>query len=235
MCRHISAVTKLHFRTLAGAYWGVGSLTGFFLIQALVFVILMINGVFEMGSLSGLSIGNYLWLFPAIAAIQIPAYNFRRIINLGGKRDNFFWGSLMCYAIIAASVSLANTLMYYLLDSFLINTGYFGYIDNAVEAFGWAERGMLAVFIQQFAFLFLLAVFIHTLVAAQGKWYGWVADALIIAIISVFTPIAPLRAVLAGFFRLIIFSSPLLQITACLVLGLAIYWLSKIIFARKAI
>ena len=72
--------------------------------------------------------------------------------------------------------------------------------------------------------------------AAQDKWYGWVADILIIAIISVFTPIAPLRAALVRFFNLIIFhSNAFIQIAACLILALVVYSLNKLLLARKAI
>ena len=233
MCKYIWATAKLNLRTIESAYWSAWATAGVFLVQAIVFAILTANGV-NMGG-EGLSIGNYLWLLPAVAAIQIPAYNYRRIMNLGAKRDNFFWGSLWCYAIIAAVVSLVNTLMYYFVDSFMNRNEYFSNVLNAVEGMGWAENGVLAVFFQQFAFLLLLAVFIHTLVAVQGKWYGWATNVAIIAIISVFTPIAPLRAVLAGFFYLIIFANPFLQVMACLVLAAGVYGLNVIVFARKAI
>ena len=100
---------------------------------------------------------------------------------------------------------------------------------------GWMGNGPVVAFIQQFAFLLLLAAVIHTLTAAQDKWYGWAADILIIAVIAVFTPIAPLRASLAWFFNLIIFQSAYIQIPACLVLAAAVYSLNKPILARKAI
>jgi len=84
--------------------------------------------------------------------------------------------------------------------------------------------------------LFLLASFVHTLVSIQDKWYGWVTDVVLIAIISVFTPIAPLRAVLVVFFNMIIFHpNALLHILNCVGIGLIIYALNKPIYARKAI
>jgi hypothetical protein len=85
---------------------------------------------------------------------------------------------------------------------------------------------------------FLKGCFVTYLImtAAQDKWYGWVADVLIVAIISVFTPIEPLRASLVWFFNLIIFhSNTFLQIAAYLILATAIYSLNKLILARKAI
>jgi hypothetical protein len=102
--------------------------------------------------------------------------------------------------------------------------------------FGWHNNGVIVAFLRQFAFLFLLATFVHTLTAIQDKLYGWVTDVLIVAIISVFTTIAPLRASLVWFLNLIIFHpNAFLQIAACLILATAIYSLNKLILARKAI
>ena len=199
-----------------------------------------------------ISSGNYLWLLIIFAAIFIPIKNFRRIVNLGGKRGDYFWGSITTYAALSGVVSIVNTVFFYIYERFLIGTGYFvsfsdfmwdttlidnHYITvNTVELFGWSTRGVFFVLIQQFAFLFLLAVVVHTLVSAQSKWYGWAADVLIVAVISVFTPINPLRQSLLWFFNLIIFhSNGLIQITACMVLAILIYSLNKWILARKPI
>ena len=113
---------------------------------------------------------------------------------------------------------------------------YRGGTMDVLYWFGWLNNGVVVAFFRQFAFLFLFASAIHTLAAAQDKWYGWAADILIVAIISVFTPIAPLRASLVWFFNLIIFNSnAFLQIAACLILAIAIYSLNKLILARKTI
>ena len=245
MCKGTLATIKLNLKNLQGAYWGAGVTIGVNLIITILLIMLMRSGVLssnlpgsdlsEMGSVGTLSIGNALWLFLIIAAVQISKHNFQRIINLGGKRDHFFWGSLPCYIIIAGVVSLGNTLLYYTFDAFLLRNSYFTDLFNGIEVFGWVERGVVAVIFQQFAFLLLLAVFIHTLAAVQDKWFGWVANVTIIAVITIFTIIASLRAHLASFFRLIIFEGPLLQITACIILALVIYSLNKVIFAQKAV
>jgi hypothetical protein len=118
----------------------------------------------------------------------------------------------------------------------MVSMLYDGGILDIMHVFGWINNGIVVAFFQQFAFLLLFAAFVHTLTAMQDKWYGWVADVLIIVIISVFTPIAPLRASLAWFFNLIIFhSNAFLQIAACLILAFVIYSFNRFIFARKAI
>jgi hypothetical protein len=183
---------------------------------------------------TNISIGWTLWLIPVLAAIIIPARNFRRTVNLGGKRDNFFWGSLTIYALLAGTISIA-VIVLDSVESFLVGNFNLGIVWTSAFVFGWGGYGIVAVFFQQFAFLFLFSAFVHTLSAIQDKWYGWVADVLVIAIISVFSPIAPLRAALVWFFNAILFESPILQIPFCMLLALAIYALNKPILARKAI
>lgn len=240
MSKQAWTIAKINLKNIKSAYFTVGIVALTMLVQFIIqMVIAAVSGkVFDQ---SGLSVGCVLWLLPLMAAIIIPTKNFRRIVNLGGKRDHFIWGSLMVYAALALIISAVNTLIYYTFDSFIQSSGYFGAdhmggVMNAIEVFGWTANGGIAAFAQQFAFLLLVSAAVHTLVAMQDKWYGWVTDVLLAAIISVFTPIAPLRAVLIGFFNLIIFQSNVfLQIAICLVLAIVIYSANKPIYARKAI
>jgi hypothetical protein len=234
MCKSIFNIAKLNLKNIDVPYLVTG-------ITALLMVVQIIIDMLIINNNSEISIGCYLWLLPVMAAIFIPAKNFPRIINLGGKRDNFFWGSLMTYAILACVISLVNVLFNYAIDPLIEMSGNFdasflGGIANLIEVYGWTRYGPVVAFLQQFAFLFLFSVFVHTLTAAQGKWYGWAADVLIVAIIAVFTPIKPLRDAEAWFFNLILFHpNALLQIAACMILSTGIYMLNKPIFSRKAI
>lgn len=240
MCKGAWKIAKVNMRNCKVAYIVAGVTALTMLVQTFIYIIIATTsgGSFDN---SNLSVGNVLWLAPLLAAILIPAKNFRKIINLGGKRDNFVLGCLMIYVIFAAVGALANTLIYYSLDRFIqtsgfFNKGVFGGVMNVAEIFGWTQNGAVVAFAQQFAFLFLALSVIHTLTAMQDKWYGWATDVVIAAIIAVFTPIAALRPALLGFFNLIIFqSNAFLQIAACLILGLAVYALNKPIFARKVI
>ncbi|MCL2571711.1 MAG: hypothetical protein FWE11_04850 [Defluviitaleaceae bacterium] len=192
---------------------------------------------------TGISISpaNALWLLPVMVAIALPAFSLRRIINLGGKRDGFFWGGILTYVILAAVASLLVTLSHFTIEQLLERSPYFdpnflGGIVNLVEVFGWSDRGFVITFFQQTALLILFAAFVHTLTASQGKWYGWVANVAIVAIISVFTPIPVLRRALVWFFNLILFHpNAWMQIIGCLVIAAGVYALSKPIIARKAI
>jgi len=253
MCKTTWNLAKTNLRHLQVPYILTGILAGVMAVQTLVFLILARN---DINTGSQVSFGSLLWILPLLAGIFIPARNFRRIINLGGKRMNFFWGSLMVYAVLAAIVSLANTAIFYVIDLPIIRTelfqpfypfyppeafimgepGHIGGIANLIEVFRWNQNGAAFAFFQQFALLFLISTFTHTLTAIQVKWYGWVTDVVLIAIISVFSPIPVLRRALVWFFNLIIFHDvAIVQIAACITLAMAIYMINKPVLARKAI
>lgn len=225
------AIAKLNLKTIKVPYIITGGLLLLLIAQDIVQMLLLSGGADSGGSVTG----NTLWLLIPLAAIVISARNFRRIVNLGGKRGNFFTGCFITYLILAAAVSLVNILLFYTYDQFLLNTRSFE-ILNLLSAFGWTAHGPVIAFFQQFAFFFLFAVFTHTLTALQDSWIGWAADILIIAVIAVFTPIEPLRAVLYNFFEMILFHpSALLQIITCIALAAGIYALTYPVLSRKKI
>ena len=240
MCKNAWNMAKINLKRLRAPYVVTGIVVAAMLLNILVFVVLALVGV-NVSDHGFISAGNFLWLLPLLAGIYIPAKNFRRIVNLGGKRGNFFWGSLTAHAILAFMVSLANVATFYVIDRAVVNSGlfdpqFFGGVANLIEVFGWTRHGPIVAFLRQFAFLFFLATFMHTFAAIQDKWFGWVASIALVAVVSVFTPIAPLRAGLAWFFNLILTHHlPFMQILACIVLGCAVYALNKPIFARKTI
>ncbi|MCL2773397.1 MAG: hypothetical protein FWD71_08600 [Oscillospiraceae bacterium] len=234
MSKSALTVNKLNFKNLKVPYFITGITFAALLVQDIVQNIVgAFNRAAEADNHS-VSIGNMLWLLIILAPIFIPALNLRRITNLGGKRKSFFIGNIWTYIILAAGVSLVSTIIYYTYDSLIENLGFIGKPLNAIEAFGWSSHVAVIAFIQQFAFLLLFAAFVHTLTAIQDKWYGWTADIVIVAIISVFTPIKPLRDAEVWFFNMIIFhSNAFVQIISCLVLAAVIYAVSLPVINRK--
>ena len=85
-------------------------------------------------------------------------------------------------------------------------------------------------------FLLLVMIFLHVLLSMQTHWYGWLTDAILVAIICVFTPIAPLRAVLAGFFQIIMINrNAILHIGVCLFLSAALSLGGLAVLKRKTL
>ena len=234
MCNKIWATAKINLKNLKVAY----------IITAITLVGMSSNYIIDvflarsmdLSGNVGISGAWTFWMLPVLAAVLVPSRNFKRTMNLGGKRDSFFWGSLMVYAVLAGAVSLVALIVNYAVDAPFVNSGTYGGMFTAPGVFGWDAHGGAVAFFRQFAFLFLFSAVVHTLTAMQDKWYVWVADVLIIAVISVFTPIAPLRAALVRFFNLILFHpNSFVHIAACLIIALGVYSFNRLILARKAI
>jgi hypothetical protein len=236
MRKKFLVISALNLRNCKAAW--ITSLILFFSIlgQTVVHVILAVNGA-DMRYQSELGSANFLYLLPVLCAILIPARNFRRLINLGARRDDFFWGSLFTYGLLAAGVSLANIAMYYAFDLTVLRMNIFdGLRLNLLDVWGWSAQGAVVAFLRQGAFLFLVMVFFHTLTLLHEWWIGWVADGLIIAIISVFTPIEPLRNAEYAFFRAILFQPGAFpHIVTCLALAAGLYALTRLLLSRKRI
>ena len=235
MNKKLLAVAKINLLNGKMALFITAIVMGVMLIQDMVFMVLSLFGIHAGKDQTQVAMGNYLYLTVILGAVFLPTIHFRKMMNLGGKRDDFFRGCALTHIITAAAVSLAGVVLYYTYENFII-TYYSGETLNVLYWFGWIDNGPVVAFIRQFAFLVLLAAVAHTLSAAQDKWYGWVADALIIAVVSVFTPVAFLRQALIAFFYLVIFHpNAILQITACLAIAAAVYMLNKPILSGKAI
>lgn len=244
-------IAKINLKNIRVTYFVTCLIFSVTFLESIVFTIVA-AARHKAGNQLSVSSGVYFWLLVLLAAVFIPALHLRKIINLGGKRHSFFWGSMMTYTALAGVASLANTIYYYTFENFLNRTDYYvgfeafmrdtSLLDdhfvnaNLIELFGWHANGIVLVFIQQFAFLLLLAAIVHTLTAMQDKWYGWVTDIVIAAILAVFIPVSVLRPSLLAVFDFLIFNpNALIQITICLVLAIIIYALSKPIIAKKVI
>ena len=102
-----------------------------------------------------------------------------------------------------------------------------------MDVCGWTDNGIIIAFIQQAFFLILVMTFLHVLLSMQTKWYGWLADILLIAVICIFTPFAPLRSLLAGFFHVIMINrNALIQISDSVLLT-ALLSLTGVLILKK--
>ena len=234
MNRTAWTVAKLNLRNLRGAWWVTGIVVVLMLVNTIVSAVVSTRGI-DMRGQDGVGFGNFVWLMPLLAAIAIPALNYRRIVNLGGRRVQYFWGAALAYVVLAAAAALANVVLYYAIDRPVTENGRIGGLWNLTQVFGWTAHGPVVAFVQAFAFLLLFTAFVHLLVSMQDRWYGWVLDVAVVAVIAVFTPIAPLRRALVDFFHLVIFGPAVPQILACLVLAAALYAATRPVLAAKPI
>ena len=179
-----------------------------------------------------LSNGNYTWLLALFSPFFFVFYDFTKLMHLGASKNDYFFGCLISYGFLSFCISLVNTVIHLLIDPlYPVQT-----VINLMDVCRWTENGIIADGLQQMLFLLLVMVFLHVLLSMQAHWYGWLTDAVLIAIICVFTPIAPLRAVLVGFFQIIMFNSnAVLHILICLLLSAALSFGGLVVLKRKTL
>lgn len=179
-----------------------------------------------------LSNGNYTWLLAVMAPFFFVLYDFSKLMHLGASKRDYFLGCLISYGLLAFGISLLNTLIHLVIDpAYQTQT-----VINMMDVCHWTENGIILAGLQQMFFLLLVMVFLHVLLSMQAHWYGWLTDAILAAIICVFTPIAPLRAVLGRFFALIMLNSnTILHIGICLLLSAALSLAGVMVLKRKTL
>lgn len=179
-----------------------------------------------------LSNGNYTWLPVVFTPFFFVFYDFTKLMHLGASKKDYFSGCLISYGILAFCISLINTAIHLWIDPLYSAET----VINMMDLCKWTENGMIIAGIQQMCFLLLVMIFLHVLLSMQTHWYGWLTDAILAAIICIFTLIAPLRAVLAGFFQTIMFNgNAILHICICLFLSAALSLGGLAVLKRKTL
>lgn len=179
-----------------------------------------------------LSNGNYTWLLAVLTPFFFVFYDFTKLMHLGASKKDYYFGCLIRYGILAFCISLVNTLIHLLIDPIYSAQT----VINLMDVCQWTENGMIVAGLQQMFFLLLGIVFLHVLLSMQTHWYGWLTDAVLVAILCIFTPIAPLRAILIGFFQIIMFNSnAVLHILICLLLSAALSFGGLVVLKRKTL
>ncbi|MDQ0110669.1 hypothetical protein [Paenibacillus harenae] len=174
------------------------------------------------GENSSVSAVNLLTLFLIFVGSVLPLSFFKRMINLGATRKEYYIGILLIYAVWAATFALLN-IVWFQLEIYLIRN--YEHTFNILEIFHWDQFGVLGMFVYQFgAYLFLLSL-LNLLFSGLRHVAGWVIWVVFIAAIPIFTSIANLRGKLADGLLALLFNDSLLQgfgltfIIACLMLA----------------
>lgn len=179
-----------------------------------------------------ISRGNYTYLYILMMPIFIVYFNFSKLIHLNASKKDYFWGSILTYVIAAVCISLLNTFIHLILDP--INKTQ--KVINLLDLCGWWQNGPLIAFLQQFTFLLMVALFLHVLLSMQPYWYGWLTDAVLIAILCIFISIQPLRKILVSFFKLVMFNgNAFLHMSVCLAISALLIFTGLTILKRKSI
>ena len=179
-----------------------------------------------------LSNGNYTWLLAVMTPFFIVYYDDTKLMYLGTSKKDYYIGSLISYGLLSVLISLVNTGIHLFIDPL----GRTQTVVNMMDVCGWTANGIAAAFVQQTLFLLFVMIFLHVLLSMQPYWYGWLTDGVLVAILCIFTPIAPLRQLLAGFFKIIMLNphAPL-HIGICLLLCVALSFAGLGVLKRKTL
>ncbi len=199
----------------------------------LSFIITAIVTIFATSSgETVLSNGNYTWLLAGMTPFFFVFYDYKKLIHLGANKKDYFWGCLICYGFLAFCISFLNSLIHLLIDPIYSAKT----VINMMDVCQWTKNGIIIAGLQQIFFLLLVMIFLHVLLSMQSHWFGWLMDVVLIAIISIFTPIAPLRSILGNFFQVIMFNSnALLHIGVCLLLSVALVFVWLGVLKKKTL
>lgn len=154
------------------------------------------------------SVGNLLSILLIVMAISLPLTFFRRIMNLGATRKQYYTGLIVTYSFWAALFSLLNIVWLKLEVGFLRE-----YIEtfNIIEIFHWDQFNVAGMFLYQFGAYMLLISILNLLCSCWRHVLGWIFWVLLIAAIPIGTSIASFRTKLADGFLTLLFNDSLLQ------------------------
>lgn len=252
---------KLNIKTRSKLLWGMTKLNikkswiAYAILGAAIalMLILAVKDMYDYVSLTG--VGQVFYIFPLLLAIFIPALHYKKFLNLGAKKLDFFWSCIFIYVIAAIAAALLGRLAYYAFDKPLLSAqqrlirsawppetiemydkeGYqISYLSDMFNELGF--KGATGFF-QMFALIFFFTCMVHTLTLIQGKWYGWVADVFVVFWFFILPPLydfESIKVMIKWFYDLIIFHKyPAVQILGCLALGAGIYMLSLFPIKKK--
>jgi hypothetical protein len=153
-----------------------------------------------------LSDGNLLILILPLIAILLPLGYYKRIIDLGASREQYFRALQFVFAFWSAAIALFNSL-WFVLEVHVIRK--YTNTVTLIEAFHWDDFGVAGSFLYQTAFYMMAMALLSMLISGYYHPIGWLMWALLIAAIPVGTAIPSLRVHVVYFFEALLFNGSL--------------------------
>ena len=85
-------------------------------------------------------------------------------------------------AFLAFGISFVNTMIHLLIDPVYSAKSAI----NIMDVCKWTDNGIIVAGNTANVLLLLVMIFLHVLLSMQPHWYGWLTDAVLVAIISIF-------------------------------------------------
>jgi hypothetical protein len=133
------------------------------------------------------SVANMLTASLIPIAIVLPIGYFKRIMNLGATRKEYYNGILMIYTIWSALFAVFNILWLKLENSFTRET------YNILEVFHWDQFGLAGMFLYQFGTYMLIISLLNLLFSGLRHIIGWIIWIVLIVAIPIGIALPSLR------------------------------------------
>lgn len=179
---------------------------------------------------SGVSIANLCLIILIFVACVLPLGFFKRMINLGASRKQYYIGILTVYSIWAAALALFNVLWLQIEISF---AGSFENNFNILEIFGWSQFGIAGSFVYQFGAYMVLMSLLNLLFSGLRHAAGWIIWFLLIAAIPIGTSVPAYRPLVAEGFLTLLFNDSLIQGFGLTLLFSLVFFAGGWLFTRK--
>ncbi|MFM9281282.1 hypothetical protein [Paenibacillus jiagnxiensis] len=154
------------------------------------------------------SVANLFTIFLIFVASVLPVSFFKRIINLGASRKEYYVGVLIIYTIWSAVFSLFN-ILWLQIEIGIIRK--YEHTLNILEIFHWDQFGLVGMFVYQFGAYMMLMSLLNLLFSGLRHFVGWIIWALLIAAIPIGTSLSSLRPKVAEGLLTLLFNDSLLQ------------------------
>jgi hypothetical protein len=154
------------------------------------------------------STANIITIFLILMASVLPLSFYKRMINLGSTRKEYYVGMIVVFTIWTVIFAIFNIVSLMLEKSVLKP---YQTTLNILQVFNWDQFGAAGMFVYQFGAYMLLISLLSLLFSSLRHVAGWVIWVALIAAIPIFTSIAPLRHKLASGLQTLLFNDSLLQ------------------------
>ncbi|MFC5405332.1 hypothetical protein [Cohnella soli] len=180
---------------------------GLVAISLLVDIILLLS--LPEGENSHVSASNIMTVFLVLASTVLPFASFKRIINLGATRKEYYTGLLISYVFWAIIFAVFN-IAWLKLEIGLSDSLHSRYM-NILEIFHWDQFGVAGMFVYQLGIYLLLMSVFNLLFSGIRHVTGWILWVVFIAAIPIMTSIPTLRSSLGDGFKVLLYNDSLLQ------------------------
>jgi hypothetical protein len=209
------------------------SLRLFFLITfAVELISVLINLLIAMSGVDNstqVSPGNIITVFLVVMPIISSLYLFKRLINLGATRRDYYLGTIGTYILVAAVFSVFN-IIWFAVENHILNR-YFDFL-NIISIFHWNSTGIVGMFLYQFVAYLVVISFINLIVSCFTDRTGIILYIALIAVTSISMSIGTLRATVAQVLSFLLFNPVItvdlsMSMAVVLILFMCGWWFTR--------